>query len=466
MRSLGIAVVALLAWGVLAFGAVYPWAYWPLAAGSAVVGLWGLSATGGLRDRRVRAFAIAATSLILVMLLQCIGWPVAVVDAVAPSVAEFRSAFEVGYRPGDRESLSIDPRSTVEALLYSASLAVLLAGLLRGLRLIPLTWLMNQIWGLAVGLAVVAVVQKVLLDPKAPLLYGFWRPEQGGNPFGPFVNRNHFAGWVLMVLPLAVAGACHALQVARHPNTRRLADRFRWMTSADGTRVALLGFVSVTLFMAIALTGSRSGVAGAIVALLALTAAISKDVANRAVRRAAVIFVLLAIVGGVSWAGLNATVARFAVAGGDAEGRLAAWRDTRRIIADFPVFGIGFGTYHRAMLAYQTSGRTEIYAQAHNDYLQFLAEGGLVGAGAAAAIGLVLMATMRRRFRGHDDDPFRRWMRWGAVAGLTGIAAQSLVEFSLQMPGVAVLTVVLLAIACHRPPRRHHPREGAGASRV
>jgi O-antigen ligase len=92
-----------------------------------------------------------------------------------------------------------------------------------------------------------------------------------------------------------------------------------------------------------------------------------------------------------------------------------------------------------------------MYAQAHNDYLQVIAEGGvLVGVPAAAVIGLVVRG-IRRRLTAGADQPLTWWVRVGAIAGLAGIAAQSLVEFSLQMPGNVVLFVLLLAIAMHRP---------------
>jgi hypothetical protein len=57
-----------------------------------------------------------------------------------------------------------------------------------------------------------------------------------------------------------------------------------------------------------------------------------------------------------------------------------------------------------------------------------------------------------------DDDAQTRWIRIGAVAGLLGIAAQSLVEFSLQMPGNTLLFTVVLAIAMHRPSRSPRAR--------
>jgi O-antigen ligase len=171
-------------------------------------------------------------------------------------------------------------------------------------------------------------------------------------------------------------------------------------------------------------------------------------------RVSAAISIGLVLVLAVGWAGSGRVVAKFDAASSDAEGRLAAWRDTRRIIEDFPVFGVGMGSYSTAMLIYQTDGRRDMYAQAHNDYLQLAAEGGaLVGIPVLIAL---LLRGIWRRLSAEDEDPTSYWLRRGAVAGLLAIAIQSTVEFSLQMPGNDVLFVTLLAMALHRPKSSAH----------
>ncbi len=125
-----------------------------------------------------------------------------------------------------------------------------------------------------------------------------------------------------------------------------------------------------------------------------------------------------------------------------------------QVIRDFPVFGTGVGTYGRAMLLYQTNGRDVMYAHAHNDYLQIVAEGGLLVGPPRAGRSAWSSSSCGGGCKSGDDDPLTYWMRVGAIAGLAGIAAQSVVEFSLQMPGNRVMFVVLLALAMHRPARR------------
>jgi len=169
-----------------------------------------------------------------------------------------------------------------------------------------------------------------------------------------------------------------------------------------------------------------------------------------------VAYALMLLFAAVAWAGVDRTLGRFAqTSDEDLAGRLNAWRDTARIVHDFPAFGTGLNTYGTAMLVYQTGDRTRMYREAHNDYLQLVAEGGLLlTVPIALAIGLVVR-DIRRRFREGADPPMTRWIRVGAVASLAGIAAQSLVDFSLQMPGNAVLFSLVAAIALHKPGRPH-----------
>ena len=81
---------------------------------------------------------------------------------------------------------------------------------------------------------------------------------------------------------------------------------------------------------------------------------------------------------------------------------MSAWRDTLRIIADFPWFGTGPGQLrHRPCSCTRPATATSIYMQAHNDYLQMLAEGGLlVAVPVAIAIVAIVPSAIRRRLRG------------------------------------------------------------------
>jgi O-antigen ligase len=133
-------------------------------------------------------------------------------------------------------------------------------------------------------------------------------------------------------------------------------------------------------------------------------------------------------------------------------GRTSIWRDTLTIIRDFRWTGTGLDTFGRATILYQSGERNLHFQEAHNDYLQLAAEGGvLVGIPILVTLGLFIR-DVRRRFREAPKEGMTYWLRVGAVIGLLSIAAQAVVEFSLQMPGNAALFAVLAAIALHQSP--------------
>ncbi len=152
----------------------------------------------------------------------------------------------------------------------------------------------------------------------------------------------------------------------------------------------------------------------------------------------------------LGWVGLDAIAARFATASLDFAARYAAWQDALSVFRDFPWFGAGLNTYGTATLLYQRAVGDH-FAEAHNDYLQLLAEGGVVLAVAVLAALVLLAREIRRRFNEDADDQTTYWLRVGATTGLVAIALQEIVEFSLQMPGIAALFAVVAGMAVSRP---------------
>ena len=154
----------------------------------------------------------------------------------------------------------------------------------------------------------------------------------------------------------------------------------------------------------------------------------------------------------VGWAGVDAVAARFGSAKpATVNERLPIWRDTWRMVTDFWLTGSGLNTYGVATLFYQTSVPGFHLREAHNDYLQLAAEGGLLMGVPIVCATVALVRDIRRRFVGSNGSSY--WIRLGAMTGLCAIALQSSVEFSLQMPGNAALCAVLCGIALHRDPR-------------
>jgi hypothetical protein len=321
-RAFGPGLMTLLAWGVLSFGAVYPWAYWPLFAGAAVFGVWGVAATHGWRDPRVRALTYALGAVVAAMSVQIVALPAWLIARLSPGVDRFFRQFEIGYHPASLHTLSLDPAATAVNLAEVAALGALLLGAARAMRNVKIEWLTSQIMGLAIGVATIGIVQKALGKANQPLVYGFWHSIEPGSPFGPFINRNHFAGWMAMALPLVVAYAWALLRQSERPAQSGPRGWIRWATSVDGNRTALVASAALIMGVATVLTQSRSGMAAVTVALLTVAWFIGRRSGGRW-RAAAIAYVVVVLLGAVSWAGADLVAARFQRAPAEIGGRLA-----------------------------------------------------------------------------------------------------------------------------------------------
>jgi O-antigen ligase len=469
-RLLAAAAVLLVAWGALAFGAVYSWAYLPLLVGCALVGALGTFAVRhAVISRAMRQFSLALLAVIAAASIQLLPLPQSVLRTVSPGADRFLQTYDLSYSWGGsasadagaaapRHPLSIAPRRTATGLALLAGLTLFLVGTTRALSRANVRAVAYALVGFGALLAVIGIGQKAMLGDHAyggMLIYGFWAPENNlSTPFGPYVNKNHFAGWMLMAIPLSIGlGLGAATEAQRQFRRGGWRGALLWLSSPDGGRVQLVLLGVALMAASLLMTRSRSGVACFIVSIVMFSAA-----AGRRARSAKVGLIALGALGT-----LFLTV--FALAGHDFAARIVnrmdamelrknIWTDSARIIRDFPVAGTGLNTFGTAMIGYQTSQMDQHFQEAHNDYLQLLVEGGVLIAIPVVIALFFLLRAVRERFASRDDDPQMYWLRAGAVIGLLTIGVQAFVEFSLQMPGNAVLFVVLLAIALHEPVHR------------
>src|SRR5262249_20397186 len=150
------------------------------------------------------------------------------------------------------------------------------------------------------------------------------------------------------------------------------------------------------------------------------------------------VFLISLAASSVAWAGFGTTVDRFETSDTlGLEGRVGIWRDTLHVIGQFPIVGTGLNTYSTAMAVYGRNDEHGTAFEAHNDYLQLIAEGGLVLSAAVTAFLLIVIRQIRGRLRQCVPGSVEYWTRVGAVIGLVAIGAQEAVDFSLQIPANA-----------------------------
>ena len=457
-------------WGVLSFGAVYPWAYWPLLTVAAVVGALGMfNASHALRRLTVDGSVAAALMMLcLATALQLTPFPATTLASLSPATERFLRQYDVAFAvtaenpritsdaPGDgvgrpaAHALSINPQATRVGLAFLACFGIFPLGLTVVLSRTGARPLALGLIGIGLLVAVIGIVQQPLYAGK---IYGFWEPQQKGRaPFGPFVNPHHFAGWMMMMISVTGGYFCARLAQAMRGVKREWRSQLLWFSSPDANKLLIVGFSLIVMTLSLVLTLSRSGISALALAFVIATGIVGRRLRGTSRRRFGASYFAVALMLAVAWVGVDVVADRFAGASWETiGGRLGAWKDSINVIEDFPLTGTGLNTYGSAMLLYQTFEVDLHYQEAHNDYLQLAAEGGLLlGIPAILAFGFFVRA-VRQRFREPSDET-TYWIRAGAVIGLVAIGLQEIVDFSLQMPGNATLFCVLAAIAVHRAP--------------
>ena len=161
-------------------------------------------------------------------------------------------------------ALSVWPAATRIGLGLLAALALLMVGTARLVSVAGARRLIEMITITGVALAIVGIVQKPLYTGK---IYGFWISQEGGSPFGPFVNRNHFAGWMLMILPVALGYLCACIARGLRGVKPEWHYRLLWFSSPGANKLIMTALGITVMGLALVLTLSRSCISALGVAL-------------------------------------------------------------------------------------------------------------------------------------------------------------------------------------------------------
>lgn len=438
-------LVTLIGLGTLAFGAVYPWGYLPLFSTAALVGVVGLW-RGGVR-REVRPVAAGLALVLIAIAAQLLPMQRATLEALSPHTTRILDQYHPAFANGlvDAVPLSLNPASTQIALLAFSALGLYLLGVPsllggRALRQIPRT-----LAAFAVPLALLGIYTR---EYNNGLMYGFWLTEAGGSDqFGPFVNRNHFGGWMLMALCLMVGSLIGQVERASSRGGPSPQRRLAWFSSAQANELLLMGGAILVAATSLLWTMSRSAIVGfGVAGMTFVWLVLSRRNLGRTQRRVVVAALGLTALVSVMRRGPAELLARFQDER-NLLSRFEAWADGWGVVRDFPFFGTGLNTYSDAMLFYQHRNPGYHLAQAHNDYLQLLAEGGALVAIPATILVVLLVRAVLRNLRAAALEARGYWIRTGAALGVLGIAVQEVFEFSLQIPADALLFCTLIAVA-------------------
>jgi O-antigen ligase len=427
-------LTALLLWAPLPFGGVTPWAKASLQI-ACFVAL--TLAAPSVRPSVLRPVVIPAAALAAVALLafaQSLAWPRGLVSVVSPRHAElYRQAAALPGVPPEPPHLSLAPSASRTAVLsWAAAAAALLAGAAAGRRRGPRRCLAGAL--VAGGLFQVFFGAQEQLRRSRSL----WGVDIPASPrlHGTFVNPNHLALYLELGLAVAFAWGWWALRKAR--NEPQIERRLLLLA---GPALAWL-----TLFVGLALSGSRAGLIGAVlgVCVQGVLAGGGRGRWRSAwigLGTAAAGLAVVALAVGLREGGLARILATWSETGWG--GRLVEYSAVLRLWRRFPLTGAGIGAFADAFPLVQPSTLAGTWWHAHSDLLELLATAGLTGALVATAGAVALVRRLLTVFtrRGRSEDRAAALALLGACAS---VAVHELFDFGLVMPANA-LTLATLA---------------------
>ena len=349
----------------------------------------------------------------------------------------------VDPRPADVASLSLSPRDSSRSAMNTLAylqlfcLTLLLINCRERIRTLILALVLSGTFQAAYGaFMVLSGSEYLLFAPKE-----FYR----GVATGTFVNRNHLAGYLELCLALGIGLLLADLRSSPGIGFRESLRRFlNTLLSPRAQLRLLLAVMVIGLVMTHSRMGNSSFFVSLTVMALVYFAGTGRITRGGIVLFASLMLVDVLIVG--NFFGFEEVVDRLQATTIEAEERPQVARDTLRMIADYPLIGIGAGAYYVVYPGYQSLTAGGYYDHAHNDYLEFMVELGvpaslLAGFAVAASLVAAFGAITRRR------DPLMRGVAAGALMGMLSLMIHAAADFNFYIPANGATFMVLLAVA-------------------
>lgn len=341
-------------------------------------------------------------------------------------IIPFGSISETSGLSGVPRTISVEPFSTqvtaVHILALCAYFGISLVYLDSAARLRRLVTVIS-VFGFVY--AFYAILQSVLSPAK---IYGIYKPA-AAVPFGSFVNKHNFAAFIEMAISLPLG----LLFVGAVKRDKRLLY---------GVAVAIMG-------AALLLSGSRGGLIALIAEIILLVFLTTRAMGakNIALKVALSILFVIAAVAGAVFVGGDTSLTRFADSAKTADitsSRTHIWGVTVKVITANLPFGAGIGAFASVYPRFDTASGFERVEQSHNDYLQVMADAGVVGAGIGILFLFLLIREGTRNAAG--SNTFRRGVAVGAFAGCSAILVHSLFDFVLHITAISVTFLMLISM--------------------
>ena len=430
------------------FGTVEPWSLAVMEITCFVLFLlWML---GVVKDNHLPAYVIKPPFLIpFAMLLalaifQLIPLPPMLVKTISPET--YKIYHDVASNPDNLPwlTLSLYPQAT---LLEVIRLAAYLCAYFLVMQVMRDG---EHVFGMAAAIlasgclvAVTGIFQVISWNGKLLWL----RHIDIGAAFGPYLNKNHFAGLMEMVIPVSVGVGLYLLPpVRRGEGVRALASDL--LTHENANRLILVSMAVIIMTTSLFLSLSRGGVIGLTASMAFFGMMLSLKSSTRK-KGWVIVSIFLVVLFSVGWFGWRPIVQKFEstrIREVSSDFRVNNWRDCLKIVAAFPIFGTGLGTYEYVYPRYKTILAPERWEHAHNDYVEGAVELGLAGMALAVYV-IVSFYLLMFRSLGRRKSLGPRLLGIGGMSGVTAMLIHSLTDFNLHIGANGLFFTVIFAFS-------------------
>ncbi len=444
-KTLEIILIAVTVGSVLAFGGVQPLTY-TLTEYALFVAFVLLIWTQVRDVKGSVAIPLWPLLFLVVVALELAPLPAHLVTALSPARAVNPAAAAIGFNPGAPLTLSIYPHDTMIGLvkILAYLCAFLLAAHLFESEKRRSNLLLTLI-GLGCFEAAYGIVQDLTGWQK---IFTFTKQYYRDTASGTYINHNHFAGLLELTLPFAVALVFYFYQLRMDTRPPRSLGRSQAGAENAAPRALLYLVLALIMIMGMVLSRSRGGILGSLFSIMFI-AVLAQLKTRRKGWLIGVALFLLAVMGYAAWLGLNPILERFELVQQAGylqhEGRLSTWQGGLQLLRDYPLWGTGLNTFGLAFRHYQTSYVNLFFDHAHNDYLEFLTDTGVIGALLLfMPIFYVFFKMVVFFFR--DPSRYRSAVSLGCIGATLAMLIHTALDFNLQVPANALVFAIVLGI--------------------
>ena len=382
----------------------------------------------------------------LFLFIQILPLPHFFVRMINPGAYIFQSQFSIDISAMKLMSFSVSPfrtfREGMEILSY-----VLIGFLV--LKTITSRRQIRRILFVLVGMGFFEAFYGLFeLNRNNPRILFYPKEIAWDSVTGTFVNQNHFAGYVEMIIPLAIGLVIARIDLFALAE-KKLHEKIVHFTQKGFFKNIVLTACVVIMSLSIFLSRSRSGTSLVVltfVVFMGLTLVYFGRMSYRSVsirRFLQVTFLIIAIFS--LYAGIGKTIDRFSLDKQLLGGRPHYWGSVIHIIKDFPIVGSGLGTFAYVFPAYANTKTYGMLIHAHNDYFEYISELGLVGTFFLLS-GLLFMAFKSFKFWYERRNAEIKGLALGGIISVIVVAAHSFTDFNLHIPANMLLFSVILSL--------------------